>query len=136
MGIETAFQKALFDVLSGSQTYLGLVGVYDIAPQPSDGGAASAFPYAVIGEIYPVQYDTQTTVGFQVTNRIHLFSRSGSMGECKETQGKIFGLLHRTPMTINGFNHTLQLREDTLCGADLDGKTHGVCEYFGLVETA
>jgi hypothetical protein len=136
MGIETAFPTALFGVLNAAKGDLGLVGVYDIAPQPRDGGAAAAFPYAVIGEVYAVQYDTQTTVGFQITNRIHVFSRSGSKAECLDIQGGIFALLHRTPMTITGFNHTLQLREDTRCDADEDSKTHGVCDYFGLVEVA
>lgn len=136
MGIEVEFQRALFQVLDGSRVHLGVTCVHDVAPQPEDGGSPAAFPYIVMGEIFPVQMDTQTTVGFQITNRIHVYSRSGSKAECKEIQGKIFDLLHRTPMTITGFNHILQLREDTQCNAGKDKQMHGICEYFGQVEVA
>lgn len=136
MGIETEYQKALFAKLTASIGDLGLTGVYDIAPQPEDGGDALAFPYAVIGQIYAVQNDTQTTVGFQITNRVHIYSRSGSMAECKDIQGKVFGLLHRQPLTITGFNHVLHLRDDTQCEPQKDNVTHGTCEYFGIVEVA
>ena len=135
MSIEVPFQTALFTVLDAAKIALGVNAVYDIRPQPTDGGSASAFPYIVMGDIYAVEWDSQTRVGFQITNRIHVFSRSGSKLECKGIQGRIYELLHRKPMSITGFKHINQFREDTQCDARLDGATHGICEYFGHVET-
>ncbi len=134
MSIEFDLQAAVFTALSGAS--LGVQGVYDIAPQNSDGGDNSAFPYITIGRTVLTQADTQTTVGWAAQMRIHTFSRTGSMKECKVIQGKVFTALHRTPLTITGFNNFSLLREDTDCFPDGDGKIHGVCEYRALIETA
>ena len=134
MGVEWELQKAVYTTISGAS--LGVQGVYDIAPQSADGGDGAAFPYVTIGRTVVTQNDTQTTVGFAAQMRIHTFSRSGSMKECKEIQGAIFAALHRTPLTITGFRNFSLLREDTDCFPDQDGKLHGVCEFRALIETA
>lgn len=134
--IEVEYQKAIFAVLNAAKADMGVVGIYDIAPQASDSGTASAFPYIAMGRIFNNQSDTQTKTGFEVTARIHTFSRSGSMLECKTIQGKIYDLLHRANLTVAGFNSFLLLRSDSDCFPDQDGKVHGVCEYRGLVEVA
>lgn len=134
MTVEVAYQTALYTVLNDAREALGVVGVYDIAPQPDDGGNVAAFPYIVIGRNFTNQLDTQTKEGFEVTSRIHVFSRTGSMLECKRIQGGIYSLLHRKPMDVAGFNCYSLLRNDSDCLSDQDGKVHGVCEYVGLVE--
>ena len=136
MTIEVAFQTALFARLNAAILTLGVEGVYDIAPQDSDSGDASKFPYITMGRIFIPQSDTQSKNGFEATCRIHTFSRSGSMLECKGIQGAIYGLLHNTPLTVTGFNNYLLLRDDTDCFHDGDTKIHGICEYRGLIETA
>lgn len=136
MGIEVEYQKALWAVLNTNKATLGLTNVYDFAPQVGDGGSSAPFPYATMGNIFAVQMDTQSTGGFEMTGRVHVFSRSGSMLECKAIQGKIYDLLHRSTLTVTGFNNFLLLRSDSDCVQDEDGKTHGVCEYRGLVESA
>lgn len=135
MGIEVEYQRALFTALNDAKAALGVTGVYDIAPQAADGGDIAAFPYIVIARIFPVQSDTQTTNGFEMTSRIHVFSRSGSMLECKTIQGKVYDILHRAALSVTGFNSYLLLRSDSDTVPDQDGKIHGVCEYRGLVET-
>ncbi len=136
MSIEVEYQKGLYTALNAAKTSLGVVGVYDTAPTTSDGGDRSAFPYIVVGDINPIQLDTQTVEGFQVTSRIHIFSRSGSMLQTKTIQAGMYGLLHRTPFAVTGFNHYSLLRNDTECRADMDGKMHGICEYVGLAEVS
>ncbi len=136
MGVEVEYQKALWAVLDANKAALGLAGVYDMAPQAGDGGASAQFPYVTMGHIFAVQSDTQTKNGFEMTGRVHVFSRSGSMLECKAIQGAIYDLLHRSTLAVSGFNNFLLLRNDSDCVADNDGKTHGVCEYRGLVETS
>ena len=134
MSVEVEYQKALYTVLNNAKTALGVVGVYDIAPQPLDGGDVSAFPYIVIGRTFMNQLDTQTKEGFQVTSRIHVFSRTGSMLQCKAIQGGIYSLLHRKPIDVAGFNCYSLLRNDSDCLPDQDNKVHGICEYVALVE--
>lgn len=125
MAIEFDLQAALFTVLSGAS--IG-AGVYDTAPQNAN------FPYITIGRIVLSELDTQTKIGHAAQVRIHTYSRTGSMKECKDIQGAIFNALHRTTLTITGHNNFSLLREDTDCLADGDGKIHGVCEYRALIE--
>lgn len=136
MSIEAAYQTALYTVLNTAKATLGVVGVYDIAPQKSDASSSANFPYIVMGRIYPVALDTQTKNGFAMTSRIHVYSRSGSMLECKTIQGKIYDLLHRADLTVTGFNSFSLLRVDSDCFHEKDSEIHGVCEYRGLVEVS
>lgn len=132
--IEAPFQIALFARLDAAKVALGIVGVFDVAPQPVDGGSSAQFPYVVMGRSFPVQDDTQTSNGFAVTFRVHTFTRSGSMLQCKGIQSGIYQLLHRQPLTVPGFHSFKLLRADTDCVPDQDGKIHGVCEYRGLIQ--
>lgn len=132
--IEWDLQQAVYTALSAAP--LGVQGVYDIAPQAADGGAGGAFPYVTIGRTVITELDTQTATGFAAQMRIHTYSRSGSMKECKIIQGAIYTALHRASLTITGFNAFSLLREDTDCLSEGDGKIHGVCEYRALIETA
>lgn len=126
MAIEFDLQAALYTALSGN---IG-ADVYDIAPQ------GAAFPYAAIGRIVLSEMDTQTKQGHAAQIRIHTYSRTGSMKECKDIQAAIYAALHRTELTITGFNNFSLLREDTDCLTDGDGRIHGVCEYRALIESA
>jgi len=134
MGIEVGFQTAVYGILSSSS--IGAVGIFDVAPQNADGGDASLFPYVVIGRAIFSQADTQTTIGHSVQARIHTFSRSGSLKECKLIQGAIFAALHKQPLSIAGFNNFSLLREDSDCTWQGSGQAHGVCEYRALIEAA
>lgn len=136
MGIEVELQRALFTILNAAKATLGVKGVYDVAPQSADGGSVAAFPYVTVGSTVISAYDTTTDNGFEATMRIHTFSRTGSMLECKTIQGKIYAALHDQPLSVTGFSNFLMLRTSTDCFSDQDGKAHGVCEYRALIETA
>lgn len=133
MGIETALQGALYDRLTGAS--IG-ASVYDTAPQAADGGDASVFPYVTIGRVLMSEGDTQTKTGHSALIRIHTWSRTGSMLECKTVQGAIYTALHKAELIITGFNNFSLLRESTDCLSNQDGKIHGVCEYRALIESA
>jgi hypothetical protein len=132
--IEFPLQQAIYTALSAAS--LGVQGVYDIAPQNADGGDGSVFPYVAMGRAVVTSLDTQTTNGFAAQIRIHTYSRSGSMKECKEIQGAIYSALHRQELSITGFNNFSLLRESTDCTPMGDGQLHGVCEYRALIESA
>jgi len=136
MGVEWEYQKAVFTALDLIKASLGVVGVYDTVPQSEDGGSNVPFPYIAMGNNFVTQLDTQTKNGFTFTTRIHTYSRTGSMKECKIIQGGIYAALHRQPLTVTGFNAFELLRSDTECFALQDGQIHGICEYIGLVEVA
>lgn len=134
MGIESAFQASVFTALNGAKAALGIAQVYDIKPQQQDGSDTAIYPCAVIGEVFAVEADTQTTIGFEVTFRLHFYDRTGSMKSCKDIQGRVFDLFHRQALTIADHNNFLLLRQDTQCDGGLNETVHGVCEYFARVE--
>ncbi len=134
MGIEIEFQSALYLALDTAKASLGLKKVCDVAPQAVDGAAVEPFPYATMGMIFPVMMDTQTTIAFDITSRIHFWGRTDSMAEIKTIQGKVFDLLHRSKLSITGYNNFLLLRSETDCWRESNGTIHGLCEYRALVE--
>ena len=134
MEIEEAFQRALYSRLDGAP--LGAAGVFDIAPQDSDGGDSGPFPYVTFGAIVMSQADTWTKEGHEAQIRIHTYSRSGSMLECKGIQGAIYRALHKQILTVAGFSNYSLLREDTTCFSAGGSKVHGVCEFRALIESA
>lgn len=136
MTIEVEYQRALYTLLNTNKAALGLEAIHDFPPQVADGGSIAGFPYATIGTIFPVMMDTQTTTGFEITHRIHVWSRTKSMLQCKTIQGALYALLHRQTLTVTGFSNFLTLRNDTFCEREPDQKVHGVCEYRALVESA
>ncbi|MGB1215398.1 MAG: DUF3168 domain-containing protein [Pikeienuella sp.] len=151
--IEVNFQKALYKVLQDEITDeagnpitdeasvaltrsdpVGATGVYDVRPDPADGQEETPYPYIVIGKIYPQIMDTNTTVGFDVTYRLHFYSRSDSLLEMKTMQAKACAILHRGGLAVEGFNTFQMDRIDTDPDRDPDGTSHGICEYRALVE--
>lgn len=133
MGIEAEFQTALFERLDAAP--LG-ASVYDTAPQADDSGDETAVPYVTIGHIEMNELDTQTKTGWAAQVRIHTWVTGGAMLPAKNIQGLVFAALHRSPLTITGFNNYSLLRESTDCQSLEDGKIHGVCEYRALIESA
>lgn len=129
--MELALQKAIYTKLSASA--IG-ASIYDTAPQSADGASTGA--YITIGYSIASESDTWTKNGLSVLFRIHTFSRSGSMLECRTIQSAIYAALHRQPLTVVGNNNYELFREDSTCFADQDSKIHGVCEYRALVEVA
>lgn len=133
MGIETAYQAGLFSVLDAAKVSLGVTAIYDTAPQADAVTGAAAFPYITMGLIFPTNWDTDLNIRFQVTSRLHVWSRSSAMGECKTIQGEMFDLLHRNRFAIAGFKHVDIMRQDTSCEPSQDKRIHGICEYLSLV---
>lgn len=129
MAFEVAAQTALYTALSALP-----LTVYDMAPQAADGGSDAAFPYTEVGAIVVGEWDTKSDTGFDFVARIHTYSRSGSMLECKGIQGQIYERLHLGELSIVGYTLTL-LRRETSNVITSDGRlVHGVCEYRGLVQ--
>lgn len=124
------FQRKLYTVLNGA----GL-RVYDQAPQDTDGASLATWPYVEIGHIPVNEFDTNTELGFDLTARIHTYSRSGGSLECLTIQGQIYDVLHNTVPTVTGHRTILILREMSDCTRLPDGSYHGVCEYRALLET-
>jgi hypothetical protein len=130
MGAETAVQKALFDALTAVP-----LRVYDAAPQDADGGSVATFPYVEIGFISLTEMDDKATNGFEFLARVHTRSRSASMLETKEIQGRIYAALHYAELPMVGQRLVLLRRETSLVQRAADQTFHGVCEYRGLIET-
>lgn len=131
MSHEFEIQKALYTALTAAS-----LTVVDSAPQASDGGSDTPFPYVEVGAIVVAAWDTRSENGFDYVARVHTRSRSGSMKEAKDIQGAIYSALHYQALTISGLNHILIRRETSQVSRAADGSFHGICEYRGLAEVA
>jgi hypothetical protein len=129
MPAEFEIQKALFQALTG----LGLT-VYDAAPQAADGGSLAGWPYVEVGFISLAAFDTANSTGFDGVARIHTRSKTGSMAQAKDIQGRIYERLHRGALAVTGYLTVTIQRELTRCDRMPDGSFHGVCEYRLLLD--
>lgn len=138
MSAELELQKAIVTVLRGDATLMAtLTGVHDVKRQDPDGGDETAYPFVTCGEMFANEKDTIGNIGFEVLVRIHTWSASGSMFECKTVQGLIHGLLHDADLSVTGFNCYSVLREQSSADReDNTGIIHGVCEYRALIHTS
>lgn len=106
MSFENVAQSAVYDLLSGSITGT----VYDEPPDLPAGMPESDFPYTVIGDDTAQAWDTDDTLGKEVTITLHVWSRYRGSKEVKQILGEIYGLLHRARPEIDGYTVI-----DTLC---------------------
>lgn len=136
MGIETAYQTALWALLDANKATLGVTGIYDSKPQDDDAGAASVFPYMLIGDIFLTQLDTRGTNGWTAAVRIHTVTRQHGRKEAKTIQGRLYDLLHDQPLTIAGFNEFVLQRQNSFTQTQADNNVRGTCEFDGLVEVS
>lgn len=126
---EFEIQKALFQALAG----LGLT-VYDSAPQAKDGGSLAGWPYVEVGFVSLAPFDTANSIGFDAVARLHSRSKTGSMAEAKDIQGRIYDRLHRGALSVTGFLTVTIQRELSRCDRMPDASFHGVCEYRLLLD--
>lgn len=137
MGIASDFEKAVQNALAGDAPLMAAVqGVYaGVAPQPTDSGDASLFPYVVIDDFDLGEYHTATESGFEVLMRIYTISRSPGRKETRDVQGLIFDALHRQSLSASGHTVLLIDREGSTVdeALDADGSWRGVCSYRALV---
>jgi hypothetical protein len=101
-------QEALYARLSGDGVLMGLVqAVHDTVPQHS------AFPYVVIGDgrQHDVPAGGVTTV--RCALEIEVFSRSKGRKEALLILDRIYALLHRNVVTVDGFE-CIVIRCDTV----------------------
>lgn len=135
MGVETAFQQGIYTALTGNAALTSVCSnVYDIAPQVAD--AAGGYPYITIGATVFTELDTDGIVGFAAMMRLHTYTATGRLSDCKTIQGLVFDVLHRASLTVTGYNCYSLLREDSDTTPLGDGVVHGVCEYRALLETS
>jgi hypothetical protein len=101
MSFETEIQKAVYERLSG---YSGMPDVYDHAPQSSDSGTDTPFPYVTLGDDTHIPFDTDDSVGAESTITIHSWSRSRGRAEIKQIQGTVRAALQRYELEVDGFD--------------------------------
>lgn len=130
MSAESATQGALYAAI----TALGY-RCYDVAPQATNGGSDAVFPYVTVGMIVAAPFDTFSEPGHDLACRIHTYSRSGSMLECRTVQGAVYSRLHRGTLAVTGFSLIDVTRELSDCTRMADGSFHGVCEYRVVLTT-
>lgn len=126
MSFERAAQEIVFDALSGVIS----CPVYDDTPFLPEGQPRSGFPYVVIGNDTAIAWDTDDTLGKELTLTIHIWSRSPGQRETKIIMGEVYDELHRATISKSGYNVVDCLCEFTESMVDPDGETrHGVMRF-------
>ena len=100
--------EAIYDVLSGDGTLVGLLTTYGGLPavfttDPAPGDAA--LPYIVsAGHVADAAFDTKTTLGREVWRDVRCYAEAdGSAVTVEEIAERVRTLLHRQTITVTGF---------------------------------
>lgn len=126
MSFETAAQQIIYTALSGAMS----CPVYDDPPALPSGMPRDGFPYAVIGDDTATAWDTDDTLGKEVTCTVHLWSRAAGMKQVKDLMGEAYDALHRQALALTGWHVIDCLCEFSEAMMDPDGETrHGVMRF-------
>ena len=123
----TTAQELAFSALDGKLTSCT---VFDTAPFLPEGAPSTSFPYCVIGNDTTEPWDTDDTLGTQISLTLHFWSRAKGMKQVKALMDQAYGLLHRAALTKTGYSVIDCLFEFGEAMNDPDGQTkHGVQRY-------
>lgn len=139
MGFESAVQEVIYKTLIENADVFGLVeGVFDSVPQlkrQCGKEQQQKFPYLTIGEAIHNAWDTDNTLGNDVSIVIHTWSRARGRQETKAIQGAIYSALNRKDLNYNGYDIITIDFESSQTFTDADGLTrHGVQSFRILID--
>lgn len=119
-------QQKIFERLNGDSTLVTTYGcrVADVSPD------SSTYPLVQIGEDDLSDFSSHTFDGFRGLLRIHTWTQSHGMKNCKLIQARIYDLLHEWNPQVTG-QKTISLRSTLVqTMLDQDGRTqHGINEF-------
>ncbi len=127
-------QQALYTRLAAQ---VSSATVYDDVPGLPEGMPNDKFPYIAIGEDFTGPWDTDDTLGSQVSATLHIWSRYEGKKETKEIMQEIYTALHRQAANLSatGYRFVDCLFDFSDIIDENDGNTrHGVCRYIITVE--
>lgn len=127
--IELETQRAIYNALSNDSPIAALVGnrIYDNVPQKT------TFPYITIGESTCNDWSADDFSGMEVDSVIHVWSRQQGRSETKTIQGAIYNALHRSTLTVTGYEFVKCDFSDSQSFVDSDGKTRHGIQTFNLL---
>jgi len=121
-------QQIIFDRLTGN---LGSgVTLFDTAPYLPEGAPATTFPYVVMGNDTGAPFDTDDTVGGEITVTMHFWSRAEGFSQVKTIMQTAYDRLNRATLSKTGYSVLDCLHEFSEAMVDPDGVTkHGIQRY-------
>lgn len=126
MSFETVAQEIVYTALNGNIS----ANVYDDVPYLPEGMPRQNFPYVVIGDDSTVAWDTDDTLGKEITLGLDIWSRTAGFKETKAIMGEIYDILNRGNLSKVGYNVVDCLCEFSEAMRDPDGETrHGVMRF-------
>lgn len=91
-------QQALYARLNGDGVLMGMIeGIHDTVPQQA------TFPYVVIGDGQQDDVPSSGLNTYRCTLEIELFSRSKGRKEALLVLDRIYALLHRNVLSVDGY---------------------------------
>lgn len=128
MGISTNIQSAIYTRLNDQLSE----SVYDYVP------SNQAVPYVVVGDTTVVEFDTDNTLGFDITTTIHSFSggpSSRGRKAVKDIMGNVYNALHRAEITVTNYQFIGCDFENENSIVEADGITHHGVQRFRIKVT-
>jgi hypothetical protein len=126
VSVENAVQEAVYAALTAVPA---MPPVYDHVEQNTP------TPYVTIGDAQHNEWDTDDSIGADVSITIHAWSEQRGRKEVKEMLGLIYDTLHRAEIFVYGYHLVTMQYEFSDTFLDPDGVTyHGVCRYRALLE--
>ena len=100
MSHELAVQTAIYKALAAAP---GLPTVYENVPQ-KNGRIDAEWPFLEIGNDTSVAWDTDDSVGAEVTVTVHSWTRYGGKAAAKRLQGRVYDVLNRAELELDGYS--------------------------------
>lgn len=129
----TDLQNAIYDTLSGNAPFMSLIpgGILD----NEDVTTVKTFPYITLGEIQETLFDTFDKNGFNIEQRIHIWSKYNGKKEALSILAAMNALLHYQSITVP--NHGLvYLRYDRGIYVPEFGIRHYVAIFLAIVQSS
>ncbi|MGC4025155.1 MAG: DUF3168 domain-containing protein [Mesorhizobium sp.] len=125
-------QKAVFAVLQGDATLIGMLGgakVYDHTKSDV------AFPYVTFGRTSFYDWSTGTEIGTEHLFTLHVWSKANGKKETLDIMQRLEALLHDKPLTMSGFRLVNLRQEFAETRFDEDQSVyHGLIRFRAVVE--
>ncbi len=125
-----ALQKSIYEKLTEDSELLALIsGVFDHVVE------GAQMPYVVIGDIQSRDWSSKSTSGSQMLTTLHVFSRGYGRKQASLIMDRIYELLHKGTLTLEGFALVAMRFEFGDVLLEADGITyHGLLRFRAFME--
>ncbi len=128
---EYALQVSIVKKLTGDAGLMDIIsGVFDFVTESAD------FPFLTIGDPVATAFDTKDSNGQETVITVHTWSQYRGKKEAGQIMSLIYGILHKTNLSLEGHQPIVILCEFSTIMKDPDGVTHHGVQRFRVLTEA